>query len=86
MFERLDSDGPLSRGDLLFKYAVALRALAQEKAGDEKQRLDQKAEGYLEKSLKNRNYVPSHELYLLRRYITDEFKAQLATKLSKEAN
>jgi hypothetical protein len=85
--ERLESDGTHSRGDLLFKYAIALHALATlEKRDDEKLRLDQKAGAYLEKSLKNRNYVPSHELYLLRRYITDEFKEQLAAKLSKEAN
>ncbi len=71
-----------SDGDLIFRYAFALHALALEKEGDEKGRLEQKAQAYLEKSLRNRNYVPSHELYLLRRYITDEFKA----KLSKEAN
>ena len=87
LFERLEADGSHSRGDLLFKYAIALHALATlEKREDEKLRLEEKARAHLEKSLKNRNYVPSHELYLLRNYITDEFKAQLAAKLSKEAN
>ena len=78
--------GTNSDGDLIFRYAFALHALALEKEGDEKERLEQKAQAYLEKSLRNRNYVPSHELYLLRRYITDEFKAKLAASLSKEAN
>src|SRR5207302_8615062 len=67
-----------SDGDLIFRYAFALHALALKEKGDEKERLEQMARAYLEKSLKNRNYVPSHELYLLRGYIADEFKAQLA--------
>jgi hypothetical protein len=75
-----------SRGDLMFRYAIALHALALKKQGDEKERLEQKAQAYLEKSLRERYYVPSHELYLLRRYITDEFKDKLATLLSTEAN
>ena len=75
-----------SDGDLIFRYAFALHALALGKKGDEKERLEQKAQAYLEKSLQNRNYVPSHELYLLRRYITDEFRTKLADGLSKEAN
>jgi uncharacterized protein YjbI with pentapeptide repeats len=75
-----------SDGDLMFRYAVALHALAQEQQGDDKESLEQKAQAYLEKSLRNRNYVPSHELYLLRRYITDKFKDKLATILSTEAN
>jgi uncharacterized protein YjbI with pentapeptide repeats len=75
-----------SDGDLIFRYAFALHALALGKKGDEKERLEQKAQAYLEKSLQNRNYVPSHELYLLRRYITDEFRTKLADGLGKEAN
>ncbi|WP_342732715.1 pentapeptide repeat-containing protein [Bradyrhizobium sp. B117] len=87
LFGGLERDEALSRGDLLFKYAIALHALATlEKSDDERRRLDQKAETYLEKSLKGRNYVPSHELYLLRDYIKDAFRAQLAAKLSKESN
>ncbi|WFU70505.1 pentapeptide repeat-containing protein [Bradyrhizobium sp. CB2312] len=74
-----------SDSDLLFRYAFALHALALEKEGDEKERLERKAQANLEKSLRDLHYVPSHELYLLRRYITGEFKAQLAN-LSKEAN
>ncbi|OCK59155.1 pentapeptide repeat-containing protein [Bradyrhizobium sp. LMTR 3] len=76
------------RGDLIFRYAVALHALALEKNGDEKKELDQKALTHLEFSLRDRNYVPSHELYLLRHYIMDkdEFKAKLATLLNQEAN
>ena len=75
-----------SDGDLIFRYAFALHALALEKQGDEKERLERKSQAYLEKSLRNRNYVPSHELHLLRRYITDDFKTKLADSLSKEAN
>jgi uncharacterized protein YjbI with pentapeptide repeats len=75
-----------SQGGLMFRYAVALHALALEDKGDDKQPLEQKAQAYLEKSLRDRNYVPSHELYLLRRYITGEFKDKLATLLSTEAN
>jgi hypothetical protein len=70
-----------SQGDYIFKYAIALHALAMTKAGDEKERLVQKAEDHLMQSLKNRNYIPSHELYLLRRYITGEFKARLVAHL-----
>jgi Pentapeptide repeats (9 copies) len=77
---------PSSQGDYIFKYAVALHALAMTKEGDEKKRLDQKAQLHLERSLKNRNYIPSHELYLLRRYITDEFRAKLIAYLSNDAN
>ena len=75
-----------SQGELVFRYAVALHALALEKKDDEKQPLEQKAQAYLEKSLRNRNYVPSHELFLLRRYITDEFKDKLVAILNTEAN
>ena len=74
-----------SDGDLLFRYAFALHALALEKEGDEKERLEQKARAFLDQSLEKRNYVPSHELHLLRRYITDEFKTKLADSL-KEGN
>ncbi|MET4387314.1 uncharacterized protein YjbI with pentapeptide repeats [Bradyrhizobium sp. F1.4.3] len=74
-----------SGSDLLFRYAFALHALALEKEGDEKERLEREAQANLEKSLRDLHYVPSHELYLLRRYMTNEFKAQLAN-LSKEAN
>ena len=70
-----------SDGDLIFRYAFALHALALEKQGDEKERLERKSQAYLEKSLRNRNYVPSHELHLLRRYITDDFKTKLAASL-----
>jgi hypothetical protein len=74
-----------SGSDLLFRYAFALHALALEKEGDEKERLEREAQANLEKSLRDLHYVPSHELYLLRAYMTDEFTAQLAN-LSKEAN
>ena len=74
-----------SDGDLLFRYAFALHALALEKEGDEKERLEQKARAFLDQSLEKRNYVPSHELHLLRRYITDEFRTKLADSL-KEGN
>ena len=74
-----------SDGDLLFRYAFALHALALEKEGDEKERLEQKAQAFLDQSLEKRNYVPSHELHLLRRYITDEFRTKLADSL-KEGN
>jgi uncharacterized protein YjbI with pentapeptide repeats len=73
-------------GDSMFRYAIALHALALEKEGEEKERLEQQAQAYLASSLVDRNYVPSHELYTLRRYITDEFKTKLADTLSKEAN
>ncbi len=88
--ELLEQPGILEilRGDSIFRYAVALHALASEKNGDEKKELDQKALTHLEDALRNRNYVPSHELYLLRHYIMDkdEFKAKLADLLSQEAN
>ena len=71
---------------MLFRYAFALHALALEKEGDEKEGLEQKARAFLDQSLEKRNYVPSHELHLLRRYITDDFKTKLADSLSKEAN
>jgi len=71
---------------LIFKYAVAFHALALKTKGDEKERLDHEAEAYLKELLGNRYYVPSHELYLLRRCITEKFKANLADNLSKEAN
>jgi uncharacterized protein YjbI with pentapeptide repeats len=77
---------PNSQGDLIFRYAVALHALAMTKTGDEMERLDQEAQLRLKQSLKNRNYIPSHELYLLGRYITDEFKAKLVANLSNDAN
>jgi hypothetical protein len=77
---------PNSQGDLIFRYGVALHALAMTKTGDEKERLDQEAQLRLKQSLKNRNYIPSHELYLLRRYITGEFKAKLVANLSSDAN
>jgi uncharacterized protein YjbI with pentapeptide repeats len=73
-----------SHGDLMFRYAIALHALALKKQGDEK--VEQKAQDYLTRSLRERYYVPSHELYLLRRYITGEFKDKLAALLSTEAN
>jgi hypothetical protein len=77
---------PTSDGGLMFRYAFALHALALKENGDNRQILEQEALAYLEKSLKGRNYVPSHELYLLRGYIADEFKVQLAAKLSNESN
>jgi uncharacterized protein YjbI with pentapeptide repeats len=86
LYEQPGIIGPNSQGDLIFKYAVALHAAALEKNGNEKERLDQEAQAYLEQSLRNRNYLPSHELYLLRRYIKDEFKAKVAANLRKEAN
>ena len=49
------------------------------KKGYENELLDQKAQAYLEQSLSTRNYVPRHELYLLRR-----LKAKLAANLGKE--
>jgi uncharacterized protein YjbI with pentapeptide repeats len=78
--------GPNSQADVIFKYAIALHALALDSTGDERKQLDEEAQDYLEQSLWDRNYLPSHELYLLRRYITDEFKVKLAAKLGKEAN
>ena len=42
-----------SDGDLLFRYAFALHALALEKEGDEKERLEQKAQAYLDNHLRS---------------------------------
>jgi hypothetical protein len=73
-------------GESMFRYAVALHALASEKEGQDKEQLEQKAQAYLVNSLKDRNYVPSHELYLLRRYITDRFRDKMAALLKADAN
>jgi hypothetical protein len=53
--------GTYLQRDLIFKYAIALHALALEKKGHENERLDQKAQAYLEQSLSTRNYVPRHD-------------------------
>lgn len=73
-------------GDSMFRYAVALHALALEKEGEEKEQLEQKAQTYLDNSLGSRNYVPSHELYLLRSYITGKFRDKLVADLIADAN
>jgi hypothetical protein len=71
-------------GDSMFRYAVALHALAQGKEQEERERLERKAQAYLASSLENRNYLPSHELYLLRHHITGKFKEKLAAILSAD--
>jgi hypothetical protein len=85
LFEEPGIIGANSDGDLLFRYALALHALALEKDGNVKEGLEQKAQAFLDQSLQKRNYVPSHELHLLHRYIKDEFKTNLADRL-KEGN
>jgi tetratricopeptide (TPR) repeat protein len=60
-------------GDIIFRYA-----LAQFAAGDRDEAIKN-----LTLAVDNLKYVPSHEMYLLRRYIKDEFLTTLQTLISK---
>jgi hypothetical protein len=64
-------------GGMMFRYAVTVHALAGEKAGSEKETLERDALTHLTEALGKKNYTPSHELYLLRKYITGELRAKL---------
>ena len=66
--------------ELAFRYAIALHAFAMEKSGVEGNNLEQRALTYLSTSVQT--YAPSHELYLLRSYITGDFEKQLKAMLS----
>jgi hypothetical protein len=59
--ERLDA------GDILFRYAVALHWTNKETDARRK----------LEDALREKQYEPTHELYLLNRYFTGEFKNEV---------
>ncbi len=52
-------------GELLFRYAVALNAVGE------------KPTKFLEDALREEQYEPSHELYLLSAYITGHFKNEI---------
>ena len=68
-------------GETMFKYAVALQALAASQPEPERSVASGRSITYLEVALGQRNYVPSHELYLLRRLLTGEFEVRLKRML-----
>ncbi len=68
-------------GETMFKYAIALQALAAPLPEPEKSVTSGRAITYLEVSLGERNYVPSHELYLLKKLLVGEFEKRLKTML-----
>jgi hypothetical protein len=57
----------LGVGELYFRYAVALHAANRQAEAKEK----------LENAVREKQYEPSHELYLLYRYFTGEFKNEV---------
>ena len=61
------------QNEAIFRYALAQFAVGQR---DEAIR-------NLKQALDDLKYVPSHEMYLLRRYITGEFLTNLETLVSK---
>jgi hypothetical protein len=56
-----------AEGDVQFRYAIALHALGR----------DNEANRYLDKAVIDEFYEPSHELYLLKDYITGDFRQRI---------
>jgi uncharacterized protein YjbI with pentapeptide repeats len=73
-FEAADVLAKNPNGDGMFKFAVALNALGRTEDSDR----------YLTLAIEEKHFMPSHEMYLLRRYITGKFREQLQKLIAKQ--
>ncbi|BAM89493.1 hypothetical protein S58_35000 [Bradyrhizobium oligotrophicum S58] len=82
--EKLSNRRLETYGASLFKYAVARTVYALGRPDPEKSLLTSQAMADLDRAIRELNYVPSHELYLLAGIMTDDFKEALQKKLAME--